>query len=84
MAVIYYFDRYIFVHAIYLFLIVIVFGKEIIIPFAYNSSESGLCHISHRNLIGLYLVVVLCTCLNHSSQLYFSLLRSTVIGGIIR
>ena len=44
-----------------------VLAKEIIIPFAYNSSESGSCHISHRNLIELYLVVVLCTYLNHSS-----------------
>ena len=56
-------------------------AKEIIIPFAYNSSESGSGHISHRNLIRLVIVFVV-VCVHTYSQLHcFSLVRSTVIGG---
>ena len=55
----------------------IVFGK----PFAYNSSESGSGHTSHRNLIRLIIVFVV-VCVHIYSQLHcFSLVRSTVIGG---
>ncbi len=53
-------------------------AKGIIIPFVYyNFGESGGSGHNHidRNLIRLFKVVVL------SQQLYFSLLRSTVIGG---
>ena len=56
-------------------------AKGIIIPFAYNSSESGSGHISHRNLIRLVIVFVV-VCVHIYSQLHcFSLVRSTVIGG---
>ena len=61
-------DRYtiltviIFLHAIFICHEIVCLAKGIIIPFAYNSSESCSYHIlSHSNLIGLYLVVVLCT-----------------------
>ena len=55
-------------------------AKGIIIPFAYNSSESGSGHTSHRNLI--WLIIVLLFCVHIYSQLHcFSLVRSTVIGG---
>ena len=47
---------------------------------AYNSSESGSGHISHRNLIRL--VIVFVVRVHIYSQLHcFSLVRSTVIGG---
>ena len=66
---------------IYLWCMKLCLAKGIIIPFAYNSSESGSGHISHRNLIWLIIVfVVLCS--HIYSQLHcFSLVRSTVIGG---
>ena len=35
----------------YVLIIIYCFAKGIIIPFAYNSSESGSGHKSHRNLI---------------------------------
>ena len=55
--------------------------KGIIIPFAYNSSEIGSGHTSHRNLIQLIIVFVV-VCVHIYSQLHcFSLVRSTVIGG---
>ena len=47
---------------IYLLCMKLCLAKGIIIPFAYNSSESGFGHISHRNLIWLIIVfVVLCS-----------------------
>ena len=47
---------------IYLWCMKLCLAKGIIIPFAYNSSESGSGHISHRNLIWLIIVfVVLCS-----------------------
>ena len=68
-----YFSRYIFaMHEI-------VFGK--IIPFAYNSSESGSGHTSHRNLIRLIIVFVVVFVHIYSQLHCFSLVRSTVIGG---
>ena len=66
---------------IYLWCMKLCLAKGIIIPFAYNSSESGSGHISHRNLIWLIIVfVVLCSHI-HSQLHCFSLVRSTVIGG---
>jgi len=65
---------------IYLQCMKLCLAKGIIIPFAYNSSESGSGHISHRNLI--WLIIVFVVCVNIYSHLHcFSLVRSTVIGG---
>ena len=75
MAVIY-FGRYFILRCCNLCL-----QKEIIILFAYNSSESGSGRISQRSLILLIIVFVVC-CFSISAQHhYFSLVRSTVIGG---
>ena len=62
---------------IYLQCMKLCLAKGIIIPFAYNSSESGSGHTSHRNLIRLIIVFVV-VCVHIYSQLHcFSLVRST-------
>ena len=39
-----YFGCYLFLHAIFIYYEIVCLAKGIIIPFAYNSSESGSCH----------------------------------------
>ena len=39
-----YFGRYLFLHAIFIYYEIMCLAKGIIIPFAYNSSESGSGH----------------------------------------